>query len=79
LHFFPLKVAKEEVQGFVGAFDRLASGSANFKRPTLTIVVCQRGSNYRIIPEHINPNAKAPQQNVCEKIWENRVFLTIIF
>lgn len=33
------------------------------KRPALTIVVCQRQSNYRMVPKEVNPQGRAPDQN----------------
>uniref|UniRef100_A0A915NCN5 Uncharacterized protein n=1 Tax=Meloidogyne javanica TaxID=6303 RepID=A0A915NCN5_MELJA len=34
-----------------------------FNIPAITIVVCQRQSNYRIVPERINSRGRAPEQN----------------
>jgi eukaryotic translation initiation factor 2C len=59
------KVAQEEAgNGFQKAFEAMAAEDRKFTKPTLMIVVCQRGSNYRIIPERVNPQDRAPQQNV---------------
>jgi hypothetical protein len=61
-------VATDEVQGFKDAFSRLAEKEASdFKPPTMTIIVCQRQSNYRIFPECIQ-GKYASEQNVS--LWD---------
>ncbi|KAH7705483.1 piwi domain-containing protein, partial [Aphelenchoides avenae] len=46
------------------AFAELEAAHPSFSPPPVTIVVAQRQSNYRIVPQRINPNGKASEQNV---------------
>lgn len=44
------------------AFDELISEGKMQKKPFLTMVICQKGSNYRILPKDIQ-QGPAPAQN----------------
>lgn len=58
------KVAQQERDGFVKAFEIVQREDAEFRPPSLTIIICQRQSNYRMIPTRINSNDKPKFQNV---------------
>ncbi|KAH7702925.1 NRDE-3 protein, partial [Aphelenchoides avenae] len=58
------KVITDELAHIKRAFEELATAHASFRPPPLTIVVGQRQSNYRIVPEQINPGGRPFEQNV---------------
>uniref|UniRef100_A0A183C8T7 Piwi domain-containing protein n=1 Tax=Globodera pallida TaxID=36090 RepID=A0A183C8T7_GLOPA len=57
------KVAYYEGGAFETAFTELINERKMAKRPILTMIVCQRNSNYRIIPKGVQPGGRAPEQN----------------
>uniref|UniRef100_A0A914H5X1 Piwi domain-containing protein n=1 Tax=Globodera rostochiensis TaxID=31243 RepID=A0A914H5X1_GLORO len=57
------KVAYWEGGAFETAFVELINERKMTKRPILTMIVCQRNSNYRIIPKGVQPGGRAPEQN----------------
>ncbi|KAL3102238.1 hypothetical protein niasHS_003647 [Heterodera schachtii] len=57
------KVAYWEGGAFATAFDELINERKMPKKPALTLIVCQRNSNYRIIPKNVQPGGRAPDQN----------------
>uniref|UniRef100_A0A914I7V1 Piwi domain-containing protein n=1 Tax=Globodera rostochiensis TaxID=31243 RepID=A0A914I7V1_GLORO len=57
------KVAYWEGGAFETAFAELIKERKMAKRPFLTMIVCQRNSNYRIIPKNVQQGGRAPEQN----------------
>ncbi|KAL3114903.1 hypothetical protein niasHT_011339 [Heterodera trifolii] len=57
------KVAYWEGGAFATAFAELMKERKMSKKPVLTLIVCQRNSNYRIIPKNVLPGGRAPEQN----------------
>ncbi|KAL3088023.1 hypothetical protein niasHS_009309 [Heterodera schachtii] len=58
------KVAHWEGGAFMTAIAELmAEQQSMAKKPALTMVVCQRNSNYRIIPTNVQPGGRAQEQN----------------
>jgi len=55
------KIATHELAGFHEAFQEALKPGA--KLPSITIIVCQRASNYRVVPFNVNPNERPAQQN----------------
>ncbi|KAH7722413.1 NRDE-3 protein [Aphelenchoides avenae] len=58
------KAITAELAQIKKAFEELEAAHPSFSPPPVTIVVTQRQSNYRIVPQRINPNGKAFEQNV---------------
>jgi eukaryotic translation initiation factor 2C len=57
------KVITQEESYFKEAFELVAKSNPSFRKPTLTIIVVQRNSNYRVVPQHIEERAPAVKQN----------------
>uniref|UniRef100_A0A914ERZ2 Piwi domain-containing protein n=1 Tax=Acrobeloides nanus TaxID=290746 RepID=A0A914ERZ2_9BILA len=58
------KVITSEEQFFKQAFANIKKEKPDFREPILTIIVVQRTSNYRIVPQNPDPNAPPAKQNV---------------
>uniref|UniRef100_A0A914CJI1 Uncharacterized protein n=1 Tax=Acrobeloides nanus TaxID=290746 RepID=A0A914CJI1_9BILA len=58
------KVITQEERFFKMAFDNIKKEVPDFIEPILVIIVVQRTSNYRIVPQNVDPNANPARQNV---------------
>lgn len=54
-----------EERSFHEAFAEMSKSDSKFQKPILTIIVVQRTSNYRIVPQKIDERAPPARQNVA--------------
>lgn len=59
-----LQTITDELAQVKKAFAELEADRPSFTPPPVTILAAQRRSNYRIVPQRINPDGKAFEQNV---------------